>query len=72
MDEESRKAGIPVLSRNPNSCWILELCICFSCRSPFYHTMPLELASLTEQIIGACIAVHKEKGPGFLESIYEN
>lgn len=34
--------------------------------------MPLELAELTEQVIGACIAVHKEKGPGFLESIYEN
>ena len=34
--------------------------------------MLLELAELTEQVIGACIAVHKEKGPGFLESIYEN
>jgi len=34
--------------------------------------MPLELASLSKQVIGACIAVHKDKGPGFLESIYEN
>lgn len=34
--------------------------------------MPLELEDLTSQVIGACIAVHKEKGPGFLESIYEN
>ena len=34
--------------------------------------MPLELESLTEQVIGACIAVHRNKGPGFLESIYEN
>ena len=34
--------------------------------------MPLELAELSEQVIGACIAVHKAKGPGFLESIYEN
>ena len=34
--------------------------------------MTLELESLTEKVIGACIAVHKAKGPGFLESIYEN
>ena len=34
--------------------------------------MPLELESLTSEVIGACIAVHKAKGPGFLESIYEN
>ena len=34
--------------------------------------MPLELEELSNQVIGACIAVHKAKGPGFLESIYEN
>lgn len=34
--------------------------------------MALELEELSEQVIGACITVHKEKGPGFLESIYEN
>jgi GxxExxY protein len=34
--------------------------------------MTLEHAELTEQIIGACITVHKALGPGFLESIYEN
>jgi GxxExxY protein len=34
--------------------------------------MPLELEELTDQVIGACIAVHKAKGPGFLECIYEN
>jgi GxxExxY protein len=34
--------------------------------------MSLELEELTSQVIGACIAVHKQKGPGFLESIYEN
>ncbi|HKB56818.1 MAG TPA: GxxExxY protein [Lacunisphaera sp.] len=27
---------------------------------------------LTEQIIGAAIEVHREKGPGLLESAYEN
>ena len=34
--------------------------------------MALELERLTQQVIGACIAVHREKGPGFLEAIYEN
>jgi GxxExxY protein len=32
----------------------------------------LEEAELTEQIIGACIEVHKEVGPGLLESAYEH
>lgn len=34
--------------------------------------MALELEELSEQVIGACITVHRAKGPGFLESIYEN
>ncbi|MEY4484447.1 MAG: hypothetical protein RL693_1899 [Verrucomicrobiota bacterium] len=34
--------------------------------------MALELEERSDQVIGACIAVHKEKGPGFLELIYEN
>lgn len=31
----------------------------------------LECEQLTEQIIGAAIAVHSRLGPGFVESIYE-
>jgi len=32
----------------------------------------LEHESLTENIIGCAITVHKKLGPGFLEPIYEN
>lgn len=32
----------------------------------------MEKKGLTDKIIKACIAVHKELGPGFLESIYHN
>ncbi len=32
----------------------------------------LEMEEKTSKIIGASIEVHKEQGPGFLESIYEN
>lgn len=31
----------------------------------------LELNSLSERIIGCCIEVHRELGPGLLESVYE-
>ena len=33
--------------------------------------MELEHKELTEKIIGAAIQVHKQLGPGFIESIYE-
>ena len=34
--------------------------------------MPLEHEELTGKIIGAAIEVHRQLGPGFIESIYEN
>ncbi len=34
--------------------------------------MVLEREDLTSKIIAAAIEVHKELGPGFLESVYEN
>src|SRR5260370_6051380 len=35
------------------------------------HPLFEKASSLTETIIGAAIEVHREKGPGLLESIYE-
>jgi GxxExxY protein len=32
----------------------------------------MELNKITEKIIGGCIEVHRELGPGLLESIYES
>jgi GxxExxY protein len=34
--------------------------------------MALEQGELSQTIIGAAIAVHKNLGPGFIEAIYEN
>jgi len=34
--------------------------------------MQLPCRELTEKIIGAAIEVHRQLGPGFIESIYEN
>lgn len=33
---------------------------------------PAKLKALTERIIGCCIEVHQELGPGLLESVYED
>jgi len=35
------------------------------------HPLFPKAAGLTEQIIGAAIEVHRDKGPGLVESIYE-
>ena len=37
----------------------------------FYNMDEKELNLITERIIGCCIEVHRELGPGLLESIYE-
>jgi hypothetical protein len=35
------------------------------------HPLFERAAGLTEAIIGAAIEVHRDKGPGLIESIYE-
>ena len=35
------------------------------------HELFLKASSLTHDVIGSAIEVHKDKGPGLLESIYE-
>ena len=35
------------------------------------HVLFTQASSLTHDVIGAAIEVHKDKGPGLLESIYE-
>jgi hypothetical protein len=35
------------------------------------HTLFQQASELTHDVIGAAIEVHKDKGPGLLESIYE-
>jgi GxxExxY protein len=35
------------------------------------HPLYLKASKLTETIIGAAIEVHRDKGPGLIESIYE-
>jgi GxxExxY protein len=35
------------------------------------HSLFVQASNLTHDVIGAAIEVHKDKGPGLLESIYE-
>lgn len=35
------------------------------------HALFAQATGLTHDVIGAAIEVHKDKGPGLLESIYE-
>jgi GxxExxY protein len=35
------------------------------------HPLFMQAAAITENVIGAAIEVHKDKGPGLIESIYD-
>ncbi|MGI9471724.1 MAG: GxxExxY protein [Rubripirellula sp.] len=35
------------------------------------HRLFTQASEITREVIGSAIEVHREKGPGFLESIYE-
>src|SRR5580765_4808689 len=41
------------------------------CKGPAMHPLFARASNLTHDVIGAAIEVHKDKGPGLLESIYE-
>ena len=50
----------------------MELRQCLASAPPFsMHPRSSDANGLTRQIIGAAIEVHKDKGPGLVESIYE-
>ncbi len=40
-------------------------------KGPNVHPRFPQAAGMTHDVIGAAIEVHKDKGPGLLESIYE-
>jgi GxxExxY protein len=40
-------------------------------KDPTMHPLFTQTAEITHDVIGAAIEVHKDKGPGLLESIYE-
>jgi len=40
-------------------------------KGPAMHSLFHQASALTHEVIGAAIEVHKNKGPGLLESIYE-
>lgn len=43
----------------------------FGCKGLIMHALFRRASELTHDVIGAAIEVHKDKGPGLLESIYE-
>ena len=45
--------------------------LCFLCEGITVRSLFSKASGLTHDVIGSAVEVHKDKGPGLLESIYE-
>jgi len=72
MNEESEEAGYPDDQNPPPSSDSIPAPEPASPNQDNIKEGEMELEELTGRVIGCAIAVHRELGPGFVETIYEN